>query len=425
MRCCHPFLIVLLLCGLGCTVARRPSPSPPDPGQERGAAGWEAAQAERRRQLDEAETALAREDWSAARSAFQHAARGADEELRPDELRQWAECCRRLGQLDSARVLLESSVARDPGQWAGHRALAGVLRSLGAEGAARRELLKARDLNPDDWESSRELAELLRRGGSVEVSALALDSLLEELDRLVALRPQEAGWRQERERRRRSGDSGERRRALEALLARSPELPGPRLRLAALELETPGAAACRRALDWLEGVPAGQEDVRALELRGAALEGLERPAEALSVLGRAWELSPGRMGLPLRLGELSLALGDLRQAQRWALEIEGRPAQAQDGAWLRGRLYEAAVADCAGREATFDDKLVLEWAAREYAALDDGPLAEPARLRLKALEGRLPDAEDRYFNKYDFPRKECYKWLQEPSAWPRTTRLGN
>lgn len=358
MRRHLPILSLFLLLVLGCVSARRATPDPAGEGGAESAAAREIRLHEEGAQSGAATTAM--EDWN--------------------ECRAKAQRLLAAGKPEAARTLLERACA----------------------------------LNPDDWESHRELAGLLRERASAPSAVLARDSLLEELDCLVALRPGDEDWRRQRDSWRLAGGGAvEREQALRQRVATAPSSTGPRRRLAAVLLEHPKPSARLEALELLEGLSAAAaEEPRSLELRAEVLWGLGRVNEAEPLWTRLYELSPGRTTLPPRLAEAALSRGQLPLARRWARECG--LADAATEAWFMGRILEAAVAACVGREPTYDDKLVLEMALREYERVRESPLTASARKRCGVLEGRLPDAEDRFFNKYDRPRKECYKWLLEP-----------
>jgi hypothetical protein len=103
------------------------------------------------------------------------------------------------------------------------RAQAQRLLAAGEPDAARTLLERATVLNPDDWESHRELAGILRERAAAPAAVLVRDSLLEELDCLVALRPTEEDWRLQRDRwRLAAGGAAEREQALRRNLAANP-----------------------------------------------------------------------------------------------------------------------------------------------------------------------------------------------------------
>ena len=110
--------------------------------------------------------------------------------------------------------------------------------------------------------------------------------------------------------------------------------------------------------------------------------------------------------------EESLDRGDLIQARRWALEARAADPGGRAGLLL-SRVYRRAVAACAGPELDFDDRLVLELAARALDAVRARSFVQAARAERDQLEDLLPTAEDRFYNKHGQPRKECYTWLLE------------
>lgn len=339
---------------------------------------------------------------------------GAGDEY-ASQLRKLATCYIQLGQPDSAIVVLEDAVQKRPDSWYEHRVLGDLYNRSGRTEQAFAEFRICVDLNGDDWESHRDMKAILRSRAEASGAVEDWDLVIEQLDYLIDLQPEQADWAQEKDRI--LSEHYDPEEQIASLRRNHEQFPADlkitrKLATALFEYATP--ATWTESLGLLDALIAAEpETPRHLEQKATALEGLGRVDDAARVLQRQMELQPGKADLPGRVGDLYLNRGDLASARRWALRAQRSFPDHGRGYILMAKIYEAAVDKCAGSDLKFDDKLVYELAYKEYAKVGDAAWRGTAAQRRQALEEVLPTAEDRFFNKYEQPKGECYKWLFE------------
>lgn len=339
---------------------------------------------------------------------------GAEEKY-SGQLRKLATCYIQLGQPDSAITVLEQAVEKRPDSWYEHRVLGDLYNRSGMTDKAFAEFKICVDLNGDDWESLRDLKAILRNRAEGSGELDDWDLVIEQLDALIELQPDQADWAQEKDRILAEHYDPE---ELIASLRRNheqfPDDIGTTRKLANALVEYATPESWREALGLLDRLIAAEPGTaRFLEQKATALEGLGRVDDAAAVLQKLMELQPDKADLPGRVGELYLGAGNLASARRWAQRAQRSFPDHGRGFVLMAKVYEAAVDQCASGDLKFDDKLVYERAALEYDKVTDAAWRSVARQRRAALEEVLPSAEDRFFNKHDVPKGECYKWLFE------------
>jgi len=331
------------------------------------------------------------------------------------QLRKLAPCSIQLDRPDSARAVLETAIEKQPDSWYEHRVLGDLYNRAGMVDAASAQFGTCVALNAEDWESRRDLKNILQARAEESGAVEDWDAVLEQLDALIELQPDVPDWAREKDRILAANYDPE--EVIASLRRNHEQFPDDlrttrKLAVALVEYATP--ESWRESLGLLDELAAAEpENPRPVELKATALEGLGRIDEACRTLQRLIELQPDKAELPSRIGELQLAKGDLLQARSWARRAQRSFPGGGAGHVLMAKVYEAAVDQCAGSELKFDDKLVYELAAREYDMVADAAWRSVARQRRQALEEVLPNAEDRFFNKYDQPRGECYQWLFE------------
>jgi tetratricopeptide (TPR) repeat protein len=353
--------------------------------------------------------------YAEAKDQYLIALRLDTEDRYTGQLSKLATCYTQLGQPDSARVILELAVDKRPESWYERRVLGDLYNRAGRTDEAFAMFRTCVELRPEDWESRRDMKQILQARAEATGEVGDWDAVLEQLDALIELQPESADWPREKDRILAAHYDPE---ELIASLRRNHEqFPEDlaivrKLSVALVEYATP--ETWRESLSLLDRLIAAEPaTARHLELKANALEGLGRTDEAVRTLQRQMELQPGKAELPARIGDLLLAKGDLVQARNWALRTQRSFPSSGRGYILMAKVYETAVDRCAGSELKFDDKLVYEMAAREYEKVGDAAFRAVAHQRRQALEEVLPTAEDRFFNKHDQPRGDCYSWLSE------------
>ncbi len=416
MRHLLPLLVgVLLLCS-ACNQAYQTTQAPaPKSSEALSEEQLQARELEMKKALSFAHEYYKQGNYAEAKSYYLKAIALDDDKTLAPHLKRLATCYSSLGNADSARVILRQAIELQPDSWYEHRTLGSLLMASGEKEAAFAEFQAAAALKFDDWESHRDMMRMLKDKAAEAEGITGWDSVIAELDQLIALRPEDQEWGKLKDEILSAHYDPE--ELIASLRQNHQQFPDDvkitqKLATALVEFATP--ESYREALPLLDGLIAAQpEQVRFLDLKATALEGLGRIEEAAGLLAKLFELKPGQTEIPARIGELYLSQNNLRQARRWALKSKASFPGYGKGGLLLGRVCEAAVDACAGKDLTFDDKLVYGLAAKEYDAISDPAAKGQARQRRQALEEVLPSAEDRFFNKYDQPRKDCYKWLLE------------
>lgn len=328
-------------------------------------------------------------------------------------LKRLATCHSQLGQPDSARVILELAVERLPDSHYEHRTLGDLLLRSGDTEGALRQFRICVSLNEEDWESHRDMARILTDRARETDSIEDWDLVLDELDRLIELQPDNPEWARQKD-----GILGANYDPVEVInsLRQSHESFPDDLKisrkLAVALVEFASRETYSEALPLLDQLRKAEPGVsRHLEMKATALEGLGRGREAVTVLKELVQVEADKPELVNRVGELYLTMGNLEQAASWARRCKRSFPRYGKGYILMAKVYEAAVDKCAGVELTFDDKLVYEFASKEYEQVTDPAFRNTANQRRKALAEVLPTKEDRFFNKHETPKSECYQWL--------------
>lgn len=412
-----PWITALLLGGLllvsACNQAYQAAPGQAASAPALSEAEKQARELEMKKALSFAHEYYKQGNYGEAKTYYLKAFALDDGNTLAPHLKRLATCYSSLGMADSAKVVLMKAVELQPDSWYEHRTLGSLHMAAGDKEAAFASFRTAASLKADDWESHRDMMRMLK--DKADAGEAEWDEVIAELDILIGLRPEDAEYAKLKDQILAAHyDPEELIASLRQNHAQFPDDEKTTVKLATSLVEFATPESYREALGLLDGLLAAQPDqTRLLDLKATALEGLGRGEDAAGVLMKLVELKPTQTDLPVRIGELYLAQNNLRQARRWALRSKNSFPGFGKGGLLLGRVYEAAVDACAGKELAFDDKLVYEMAAREYDAISDPAAKGQARQRRTALEEVLPTAEDRFFNKYDRPRKDCYKWLLE------------
>ncbi|MDP2359447.1 MAG: hypothetical protein Q8O14_01655 [bacterium] len=405
----------LLLLG-ACNTAYQSTARPDEPSAgDLSEAELQARELEMRRHISFAYEYFKQNNFIEAKPYYLKAFALDDRNTQATHLKRLATCYMQLGDQDSARVVLQRAVELLPDSWYEHRTLGDLLQRSGDKNAAFAEFRIAAGLKEDDWESRRDMMAILKERAEASDATEDWDAVLELLDQLIVLQPEEMRWaRSKDEILSAHYDPEEVIASLRQNQAQFPQDLTIRQKLVSALVEFATPASYREALGLVDELIAAQpEQVRPYDLKATALEGLGRAEEAAVVLATLFERKPDQTDLPARIGELYLTQDNLRQARRWALRSKSAFPSYGKGGLLLARVYVASVNACAGSELNFDDKLVYELAAREFDAVADPAFRGAARQGRASLEEVLPTAEDRFFNKYDRPKKDCYRWLFE------------
>ncbi len=329
------------------------------------------------------------------------------------DLKKLADCYSNLAMPDSARFFLELAVELRPEEHYEHRVLGMLLKQSGDTNAALAEFKACVALDPEDWQSHADIMNIYLDRAEDSDSVEDYDRVLEVLDTLITLRPEDAEYAKTKDRiLAEHYDPEEIIASLRRNHEQFPDDLNTTRKLARALVEYATAETFKETLVLVEQLLAADPvSVPALEMKATALEGLSRLAEAVQVLEQMVEIQRDKADLVERVGRTYLELGQLKNARNWARRCERSFPEYGKGYILMANVYEEAVNQCASAEGLdFDDKLVYELAYNEYDKVSDGSRSL-ARARRSSLEEVLPTAGDRFFNKYDLPKKECYQWL--------------
>ncbi len=328
-------------------------------------------------------------------------------------LKRLATCYTQLGVQDSALLMLELAVEKLPESHYEHRTLGDLYNRSGRKEDALREFRICQELKEEDLESTRDIVRILSDRAAESDELEDWDNVLAELDLLIELDPENPDWpKQKDDILARHYDPEELIASLRQSHQSFPEDTKITRKLATQLVEFATRDTYEEAIPLLdELLAANGEDGRLLDLKARSLEGLGRGYDAASVLVQYSRIDAGNKELPVRIGEVYLNLNDLEKAAYWAGRSKSSFPAYGKGYILMARVYVAAVDRCAGTALSFDDKLVYEYAYNEYGKVGSGPFYATAQAGRKSLAEVLPTKEDRFFNKHEVPKGECYAWL--------------
>ena len=329
------------------------------------------------------------------------------------DLKKLADCYNNLSMPDSARYYLELAVELRPEEHYERRILGILLKQSGEIDAALAQFQKCVELDPEDWQSHDDIMKIYLDRAEESGSVEDYDRVLEVLDILIELRPDDAEYARTKDRILEENYDPE--EIIASLRRNHEQFPDDQRitnKLVRSLVEYATQASFQEALGLLDGLLAADPaNANALEMKATALEGLGQLASAVSVLEQLVEVRSDKPALVERVGRTYLELGRLKSARSWARRCQRSFPNFGKGYILMANIYEEAVNECASSEGLdFDDKLVYQMAYDEYAKVSDGSRSL-ARARRTSLEEVLPTAGDRFFNKYEQPKKECYLWL--------------
>jgi tetratricopeptide (TPR) repeat protein len=328
------------------------------------------------------------------------------------DLTRLATCYTQIGNQDSAQVVLELAVDKMPDSHYSHRTLGMLYKNTGKADAAYREFQTCVEIKPEDWESHLEIKNTLHELAMEDGSLDAWDRVIDRLETLIELRSEDTRFAREKDQI--LGKFYDPEDIIQSLRTNHASFPDDlklTRKLARSLVEFATSETYTESLPLLDELIAAGGDFSAYDLKATALEGLGRGQDAASVLKTMVEMSPEKRELPARLATLYLDMEKLSAARVWAQRTKSRFPNFGKGYMLMARVYEAAVDQCSKGDLSFDDKLVYEKAANEYARVKDPAYRSAAKQRQLALEEVLPTAEDRFFNKNEEPKGECYQWL--------------
>ncbi len=166
-------------------------------------------------------------------------------------------------------------------------------------------------------------------------------------------------------------------------------------------------------------VAANPKDEMALEILGNAYQNLDDFKNAISIYEKILTLKPDRQKVICHLAECYRELRDFVKANNLvhrALKVDSKYGFSYI---VLGEIYEAAANDCIkarGKERPiFDDKLVYEFAYREYEkARQDAQFADLAKSKIEYIQGVRPTKEDWFMHPdQGHPQSDCYRWISK------------
>jgi tetratricopeptide (TPR) repeat protein len=329
------------------------------------------------------------------------------------DLKRLSDCYKYTNDPDSARIVLERAIELRPDEWYEQRSLAILLSSMDEKETAFRQYQICVTLKDDDFDSHLDIMNYYKDAARNTDSIEDWDKVLASLEILIALKPEDKRWSTEKDKILAANYDEE--VIIESLRNSHQQFPDDlkitrKLARSLVEFNSPEAYT--EALPLLQILQAADPDkVDYYELKVSALGGLNRTNEAAETLIELFSKRADKREYPARIAQLYLEMGQLKTARKWALRTKRDFKDYGRGYILMANIYIAAVSECTGSELDFDDKLVYEKASKEYDKVRDPAYKSEARNGKDSLKEVLPNAEDRFFNKYDEPRKDCYQWL--------------
>ncbi len=167
-----------------------------------------------------------------------------------------------------------------------------------------------------------------------------------------------------------------------------------------------------------QAIKISPKNLEAFDGKAKALEGLGDMNGALNTYKQMAEIAPENVSV---LNSLAMAYANVKNfssARSYALRARRLDPNNGQSYMVMGHILEVAVDYCSGKreknEYTYDDKLVFERAAREYAGAKRDPnYAAQAESRVNALQPFFRTTEEKFLkNDRTTINDSCYDWLK-------------
>lgn len=330
-------------------------------------------------------------------------------------LKYWSLCYSQLEKPDSALLVMELAVAQRPSEHYERVSLARLYENSKQDDKALEQYREAVKLKADDepsWKSIKTmLASKADQSGDVEDWKKVLDIL----DTLIALNPQDTSYLEEKTRiTKRNFSAEDLIKSLEEQVAADPANARARQDLARAYVDFASPESYRKARTLLQGLAAEQPtNQQVFKLLADCLTELDDLGGAIEALKSLDGLQGGDAATMVRIGNLYLEQKQLKIARAWAQKARAKsPGGA--GLILLAQVAESAVDGCADGALKYYDKLAYALAAQYYDQVTDGASKGTARSRREALEPVLPTKGDEFLNQgKTLAGHACYGWLLE------------
>ncbi|MCA9787114.1 MAG: tetratricopeptide repeat protein [Calditrichaeota bacterium] len=330
-------------------------------------------------------------------------------------LKYWSLCYSQLSMPDSALLVMELAVSKRPEEHYERVSLARLYENANMDAKALAEYREAVKLKPDDENSWKSIKTMLAAKASDSGEAEDWKAVLDVLDTLIALNPDETSYLEEKTRiTKRNFSTGDIIVSLEEQVAADPTNTRARLELARAYVDFASTETYQKARVLLEGLSQEQpENEQVFKSLADCLIELDDINGAISALKTLDTLKGGDEDTMVRIGNLYLELRQLKVARSWGSKARAK-APGGKGLILLAQVAEASVDECSDGPLKFYDKLAYELAANYYSQVTDPGAKAQARNRRDALEPVLPTKGDRFLNQgKTLDGHPCYGWLLE------------